>query len=385
MGFLALHGGLEPATAEIAVEAARRSGASWYVIVQPDDLKHHVPSHEHDPADAPLLAGFLDHVDVVISVHGYWGHDDLHDALLVGGRRPRAGRLARDAAAGRAARLPRRRRPRRHPASAAGRRPAQPGEPRGAAACRWSCRTRCAPSARTAGASGGASPRPHRGAGRCARRLRARQSLRERRLAVVGGNSLLGSRFGADAPELTVDDGTRRRRRPRPRRRVPAAAARLGRRTRHPTSSTTSRTSGRSSRSAATACSRSTPPARCATRSASVSFLLADDFVALGALPSTFADERGHRVPGFHAAWRDRMLDAWHATTDVPLHDGGVYWQVTGPRLETAAEIRVFSQHADVVGMTMASECTVAGELGLPYASVCVVDNLANGIGRARR
>ncbi len=86
VGFLALHGGLEPATAEIAVAAARAAGASWYVIVQPDDLKRHVPSHEHDPGAAPLLAGFLDHVDVVISVHGYWGHDDLHDALLVGGR-----------------------------------------------------------------------------------------------------------------------------------------------------------------------------------------------------------------------------------------------------------------------------------------------------------
>jgi phage replication-related protein YjqB (UPF0714/DUF867 family) len=85
VGFLALHGGLEPATAEIAVEAARRAGASSYVIVQPDDLKQHVPSHEHDPADAPLLASFLDHVDVVISVHGYWGHDDLHAAILVGG------------------------------------------------------------------------------------------------------------------------------------------------------------------------------------------------------------------------------------------------------------------------------------------------------------
>ena len=85
-GFLALHGGLEPATAEIAVAAARRAGASSYVIVQPDDLKRHVPSHEHDPAHAPLLAGFLAHVDVVISVHGYWGHDELHDALLVGGR-----------------------------------------------------------------------------------------------------------------------------------------------------------------------------------------------------------------------------------------------------------------------------------------------------------
>ena len=86
IGFLALHGGLEPGTAEIAVDAARRAGASWYVIHQPDSLKRHVPSHEHDPAAAPLLAGFLHHVDVVISVHGYWGHDDLHAALLVGGR-----------------------------------------------------------------------------------------------------------------------------------------------------------------------------------------------------------------------------------------------------------------------------------------------------------
>ena len=85
VGFLALHGGLEPGTAEIAREAARRSGTSCYAIVQPDDLKHHVPSHENDPAHAPLLAGFLEHVDAVVSVHGYWGHDDLHAALLVGG------------------------------------------------------------------------------------------------------------------------------------------------------------------------------------------------------------------------------------------------------------------------------------------------------------
>jgi phage replication-related protein YjqB (UPF0714/DUF867 family) len=85
VGFLALHGGLEPGTAEIVREAARRSGASCYAIVQPDDLKHHVPSVENDPACAPLLAGFLAHVDVVVSVHGYWGHDELHAALLVGG------------------------------------------------------------------------------------------------------------------------------------------------------------------------------------------------------------------------------------------------------------------------------------------------------------
>jgi phage replication-related protein YjqB (UPF0714/DUF867 family) len=96
VGFLALHGGLEPGTAEIAGEAARRAGASCYAIVQPDTLKHHVPSHENDPAEAPLLAGFLAHVETVVSVHGYWGHADLHSALLVGGgHRELAGALAR--------------------------------------------------------------------------------------------------------------------------------------------------------------------------------------------------------------------------------------------------------------------------------------------------
>jgi phage replication-related protein YjqB (UPF0714/DUF867 family) len=85
VGFLALHGGLEPGTAEIARDAAERSGASWYAVVQPDDLKRHVPSHQTDPGCAPLLAGFLEHVETVVSVHGYWGHDELHTALLVGG------------------------------------------------------------------------------------------------------------------------------------------------------------------------------------------------------------------------------------------------------------------------------------------------------------
>jgi 5'-methylthioadenosine phosphorylase len=60
-----------------------------------------------------------------------------------------------------------------------------------------------------------------------------------------------------------------------------------------------------------------------------------------------------------------------------------VYWQAIGPRFETAAEIRLIAGHADLVGMTIASECVLAGELGLAYASVCVVDNLANGVGDA--
>jgi purine nucleoside phosphorylase len=40
----------------------------------------------------------------------------------------------------------------------------------------------------------------------------------------------------------------------------------------------------------------------------------------------------------------------------------------------------MLAPHADLVGMTIASECVVAGELGLEYAAICVVDNLANGL-----
>jgi phage replication-related protein YjqB (UPF0714/DUF867 family) len=72
-GFLALHGGLEQATAELATEAAQRAGASLYAVVQPPDLRWHIPSNQMHPAASPALAGFLDHVEMVVSLHGYGG------------------------------------------------------------------------------------------------------------------------------------------------------------------------------------------------------------------------------------------------------------------------------------------------------------------------
>jgi phage replication-related protein YjqB (UPF0714/DUF867 family) len=85
VGFLALHGGsLERETDVIAREAAAASGASLYAVCQPDDLRWHVPSVRMDPADSPSLASFLDHVDVVLSVHGY-GRDGFFTTLLLGG------------------------------------------------------------------------------------------------------------------------------------------------------------------------------------------------------------------------------------------------------------------------------------------------------------
>jgi 5'-methylthioadenosine phosphorylase len=112
------------------------------------------------------------------------------------------------------------------------------------------------------------------------------------------------------------------------------------------------------------------------------SLICPDDFIALHLGFSSFADERAHSVPAFDLAWRDEVLSAWRSSPSE-LRDGGVYWQAIGPRFETPAEIRLMAAHADVVGMTIASECIVAAELGLAYAAICVVDNLANGIGAA--
>jgi 5'-methylthioadenosine phosphorylase len=110
-------------------------------------------------------------------------------------------------------------------------------------------------------------------------------------------------------------------------------------------------------------------------------FVAPDDFVALH-LGISFSDgDEGHQAPGFDPAWRRAVADRWTDHTDVPLLDGGVYWQAIGPRFETQAEIRLIADYADLVGMTIASECVLAGEIGLAYASVCVVDNLANGVG----
>jgi 5'-methylthioadenosine phosphorylase len=117
---------------------------------------------------------------------------------------------------------------------------------------------------------------------------------------------------------------------------------------------------------------RATPPG---------TFVCPDDFISLGGGPVSVEDERAHSVPAFDSSWRRRVVAVWRDRVGAGLVDGGVYWQTRGPRLETAAEIRLAAAHARVVGMTIASECVAAGDAGLSYAAICVVENLANGVG----
>ena len=97
-GFLALHGGLEAGTAEIAQAAAAASHASLYAVVQPEDMRWHIPSHAFDPSESEAFVAFLDHVDVVVSVHGFGGlrgdDDRWITALLGGSNRLLAAQLA---------------------------------------------------------------------------------------------------------------------------------------------------------------------------------------------------------------------------------------------------------------------------------------------------
>ena len=108
------------------------------------------------------------------------------------------------------------------------------------------------------------------------------------------------------------------------------------------------------------------------------SLVCPDDFIALQIHITALDDARAHTTPGFDGGWRAAVLKASAGSLD--LIDGGVYWQTTGPRFETPAEIRMMAPHCHLVGMTLASECVIAGELGLEYAAICVVDNLANGL-----
>lgn len=67
---------------------------------------------------------------------------------------------------------------------------------------------------------------------------------------------------------------------------------------------------------------------------------------------------------------------------DIPHAAAAVHCVTQGPRLETAAEVsRMANDGGDVVGMTGMPEASLAREMGMAYASICMVVNPAAGLG----
>jgi 5'-methylthioadenosine phosphorylase len=103
--------------------------------------------------------------------------------------------------------------------------------------------------------------------------------------------------------------------------------------------------------------------------------LIPTDFFSFAPVPSIHDHAICHVTPSFSPRLLGRLRSI------VPeARFGGTYVQTPGPRIETMAEVRALSLVGDVVGMTVASEATLAEELGIEVAALCTVDNYANGL-----
>lgn len=105
--------------------------------------------------------------------------------------------------------------------------------------------------------------------------------------------------------------------------------------------------------------------------------LIPTDYLSVTDIPSIHDHKIEHVMPELP---REFAQELSRAVPDARL--GGVYVQTRGPRIETVAEVAALSRVADVVGMTVASEATLACELGMDFAALCTIDNYANGLGK---
>ncbi|HTY15039.1 MAG TPA: MTAP family purine nucleoside phosphorylase [Methanoregulaceae archaeon] len=105
------------------------------------------------------------------------------------------------------------------------------------------------------------------------------------------------------------------------------------------------------------------------------SLVIPSDFISQFEIPSVHDHAITHIMPEISARFACEL-----AAVFPQAIAGGTYVQTRGPRLETVAEVKALARIADIVGMTLGSEATLARELGMEFAAICTVDNYANGI-----
>lgn len=113
-------------------------------------------------------------------------------------------------------------------------------------------------------------------------------------------------------------------------------------------------------------------------------FVIPHDFIDFTkSRPLTFFEDRRIHVDmtnPFCPSLRRQLIRSCKKISDIAFHERGVYLTTEGPRLETASEIKMFKNFADIVGMTLVPEIVLAREKGICYASICVVCNMATGL-----
>ena len=109
------------------------------------------------------------------------------------------------------------------------------------------------------------------------------------------------------------------------------------------------------------------------------SIVIIDDYISFS-IKTFFDNEMVFTLPSLDQKLRNALITA-AKKLKIKTVNKAVYFQTTGPRYETKAEIKMFSRYADLVGMTIANEATLAKEAGIRYAAICSVDNYANGLG----
>ncbi len=103
---------------------------------------------------------------------------------------------------------------------------------------------------------------------------------------------------------------------------------------------------------------------------------------------STFFDREEVVHIDFTEPFCSSLRELLHCSAEkagIPLKRSGTYVCTNGPRLESGAEIRFFANiGADIVGMTVMPEASLARELEICFASLSVITNYAAGISKNR-
>lgn len=112
------------------------------------------------------------------------------------------------------------------------------------------------------------------------------------------------------------------------------------------------------------------------------SFFLPLDYVEFTKTrPNTFFDYRAVHVDMSQPYCPELLTSLRRSMLEMNIQPfEGVYVCAEGPHLESPAQIRMIRQFGDVVGMTGYPEVVLAKELGLCYASLCIVTNEACGM-----